>query len=361
MVTPRSPLLQGGVERHVLEVSRHLQAAGVAVTVLCADPGGPAVAEQQRDGVLIRSVRGWPEHRDWYLAPGMWPQIGAGGYDLVHVQSYHTLVAPLAMLRSLSQRVPYVVTFHGGGHSSPLRNRVRGLHRRALAPLLSRAARLIAVAPFEIEQYSRELRLPRERFTLVPNGTDLVAVPAGANGDGARDAAVLASIGRLERYKGHHRVIDALPHVVARRPDARLLIVGTGPYEGALRRRARIRDVADRVQFTSVPAADREGMAAVLREISLVVLMSEFETHPLVALEAAAARRRLLVADRGGLLELARDGIARAVPLAASPETLATAIVEQLATPPPTASPSLASWEQCAQGVLSVYRSVLAS
>ena len=41
MVTPRSPLLQGGVERHVMEVSRRLAAAGAEVEVLCTEPGGP--------------------------------------------------------------------------------------------------------------------------------------------------------------------------------------------------------------------------------------------------------------------------------------------------------------------------------
>jgi len=54
--------------------------------------------------------------------------------DLVHVQSYHTLVAPLAMLRALLLRVPYVVTFHGGGHSLGHRNRARRLQRRFLRP-----------------------------------------------------------------------------------------------------------------------------------------------------------------------------------------------------------------------------------
>ena len=51
-------------------------------------------------------------------------------------------------------------------------------------------------------------------------------------------------------------------------------------------------------------------MATLLGGVSLVVLMSEFETHPLVALEAAAAGRRLLVADAGGLGEIAEDGFA---------------------------------------------------
>ncbi len=42
-------------------------------------------------------------------------------------------------------------------------------------------------------------------------------------------------------------------------------------------------------------------MAELLATVRLVVLMSEFETHPLVALEAAAAGCRLLVADGSGL------------------------------------------------------------
>ena len=64
------------------------------------------------------------------------------------------------MLRAIILRVPFVVTFHGGGHSSGLRNRLRRLQRRLMRPLLRRAARLVAVARFEIDEYSRELRLP---------------------------------------------------------------------------------------------------------------------------------------------------------------------------------------------------------
>ena len=125
------------------------------------------------DGVPITTVRAWPRNRDYFLAPRLWREIGRRRPDLIHVQSYHTLVAPLAMLRALVLRIPYVVTFHGGGHSSELRNRVRGLQLRLLRPLLARAARLVAVARFEIDQYGRALRVPPERFVLIPNGTEI--------------------------------------------------------------------------------------------------------------------------------------------------------------------------------------------
>jgi glucosyl-dolichyl phosphate glucuronosyltransferase len=365
MVTPRNPLGQGGVERHVREVTPRMTSAGVEVEVLCAEPGGPAVAVERLDGVTIRSVRAWPARRDYYLAPRIWREMEREKWDLVHVQSYHTFVAPLAMLRALTLGIPYVVTFHGGGHSAPMRNRMRRLQRLALRPLLARAERLIAVARFEIDTYGAELNLPREKFILIPNGTD---PPRGADlaasGDGelampGEQAALLATIGRLERYKGHHRVIAALPHVLERRPDARLLVVGSGPYEAALHRQASRLGIKERVEFTSVAAGDRDGMERLLRRVSLVVLLSEFETHPLAALEAAAAGRRLLVADRGGLAEFAADGLARTVPPDEPPEGVARAILEALSEPPPGVTLKLASWDECAAELLDLYGSVV--
>ncbi|HET9593136.1 MAG TPA: glycosyltransferase [Solirubrobacterales bacterium] len=360
MVTPRSPLAQGGVERHVLEVSTRMAAAGVHVEVICTDPEAGEATEQTHEGVRIRTLRAWPRGRDWHFAPGIWRAMGAEKWDLVHIQSYHTLVAPLAMLRALSLRVPYVVTFHGGGHSLEHRNRARGLQMRLLRPLLRRAARLVAIARFEIEQYGAALGVPPERFVFIPNGTDL----SFSDGDIAAaepPVPMLASIGRLERYKGHHRVLEAFPLVLAQRPEARLLIVGKGPYEEELRRRVQELGLGESVEVTSVPPGDPRGMAALLGRVSLVVLMSEFESHPLVALEAAAARRRLLVADAGGLSEIAEDGFGRAIPLDSTPEQIAVAALEELEKPPPETSPSLTSWDECAAALLALYGSLLNS
>lgn len=356
MVTPRSPLHQGGVERHVMETSKRMSAAGAEVEVLCTEPGGAPLSEEVRDGVRIRTVRAWPAERDWCLAPRLWREMGRRPWDVIHVQSYHTLVAPLAMLRALTLGVPYVVTFHGGGHSSELRNRARRTQRRLLRPLLRRAARLVAVARFEIDEYGAELGVPPERFALIPNGTELAfsqARPQARNG-----AATIASIGRLERYKGHHRVIEAFPEVLQRRPDASLTIVGTGPYEEDLRRLATELGVAEQVRFTSTPPDQPEAMAELLGGISLVVLMSEFETHPLVALEAAAAGCRLLVADASGLGELAADGVARGIPLDESAAEIGRAVVEELEKPAPETRPVLSSWDECAAALLDLYGSL---
>ena len=355
MVTPRSPLLPGGVERHVWEVSTHLRRRGLEVEVMCADPSGLQPEMQVRDGIPIRSVRAWPRHKDWCMAPGIWRAIEPQAWDVVHIQSYHTFVAPLAMARAATLGIPYCVTFHGGGSSSRLRKRARVAQRQMLRPLLARAAALVAVAQFEIDQYQHELKVPRDRFWLIPNGVDL-QLSTDQHDDEPEDGVILASIGRLERYKGHHRVIEAFPHVLDSRPDARLMVVGSGPYEPDLRKRVRKLGVEQRVRFTSVRPGDTAGMAELLSHVSLVVSMSEYETHPLVAIEALAAHSRLLVADDGaGLRELADAGLARCVSLRSTPRALATAILEELRKPPPTYELKLTSWDECAGRLAELY------
>jgi glycosyltransferase involved in cell wall biosynthesis len=357
MVTPRYLPHIGGVERHVHEVAMRLAAAGVDVTVLTTDPEGRLPASEQEGAVRVLRVRAYPGATDWHIAPGLAGVIARGGWDVVHVQSYHTFVAPLAMGTAARCRIPYVVTFHGGGHSAPWRNRVRVAQRGLLRPLLARAAALVAVARFEIDEYSRELRIAPERFTLIPNGIDLPAATAPV--DDASAHPLIASIGRLERYKGHQRVIAALPLVRADEPSARLWIAGSGPYERDLRELAGKLGVAGSVEIGAVAAEDRAEMARRLAQADVVVLLSDFETHPIAALEAIALGRPLVVASGSGLGELAERGLARAVAADAPPELIASAILRELRDPLVRSPVVLPTWDDCAAALLALYGRIL--
>ncbi len=357
MVTPRYFPYIGGVESHVYQVARRLARQGVSITVLTTDPSGQLPITEQREGIRIQRVHAWPAHRDYYLAPDIYPVIREGDWDVVHVQSFHTLVSPLAMLAARRAGIPYVVTFHSGGHSSRVRNAVRPMQRRLLRPLLARAERLIAVAEFEAELFAQELQIPREQFALIPNGSDLPQVVRPANA--TRDGALIASVGRLERYKGHQRIITALPHILERRPDVRLWVAGVGPYETHLRRLAEKVGVADRIEFRAIPVADREAMAAELSQAALVVLLSEYETHPIAALESLALGCPVLVTDTSGLSELARHGLARAIPLKSTDQQVASAVLEQLERPLIPSQIHLPTWDECAADLLALYRSVV--
>ena len=350
MVTPRYLPFTGGVELHVHEVSRRLAQRDVSITILTTDPAGALPAEERIDGVEIKRVRTRPANSDYHFAPGISAEVGRREWDVVHIQSYHTFVAPLAMSAARRAALPYLVTFHAGGHSSALRHRLRPLQLAALRPLLAGAYRLVALAEFEAERYSEFLRLPRDRFEVIPNGSDLPQVTPPP-----RRPALIASLGRLERYKGHQRVLAAYPHVARRRPDVRLWIAGRGPYEETLRRLAEELGVLDSVEISSVAAADRESMARRLATVRVAVLMSEFETQPIAALEAQALGCRLVVADTPGLRQLTEEGLARSVPLESPPEMVAAAILDELEKPPPVDPPRLPTWDDCAEALLRLY------
>jgi glycosyltransferase involved in cell wall biosynthesis len=358
VATPRYAPEIGGVQRCVQEVARRVAAAGCHVTVLTTDSNGSLPPEEEAAGVSIRRVQAWPRGRDYRFAPDIMRIIDRGKWDLLHVQSYHTLVAPLAMLAARRRKLPYVLTFHSGGHSSFVRNALRDKQLAVLRPLLARADVLVAVAKFEIEQFAGKLRLPAERFVLIPNGGDLprLSAPTTRRVTGT----TIASVGRLERYKGHHRILAALPYIADRRPDVRLWIAGSGNYEPALRRLATRLKVADRVTIETVPPGAPELMAERLMETALVVLLSDYETHPIAVLEAAALGRPLLLADSPGLRELAELGLGRVIPLDSNPAAVAAAALEELDRPIRPRAFSLPTWDDCAAAYLKLYGDVVA-
>jgi glycosyltransferase involved in cell wall biosynthesis len=353
MVTPRYLPYLGGVERYVHEVATRLPARGIDTSVLTTDPTGNLPQHETSEGIEITRVRAWPRESDYHFAPDVFRTIARGGdWDIVHVQSYHTFVAPMAMIAAWRRNVPYCVTFHAGGHSSRLRRLARRPQWAMLAPLLRHAARLIAIAPFEIDLYSRRLNIPVNRFTLIPAATDFGPdTPLPAN-DAIR--SIIASVGRLERYKGHHRLIEALPHILRERPDISVWIAGAGPYEPKLRRLGEELGVADRVEIRAV--RERGVMARELSTVSLVVLLSEHETQPLAALEAVALGRPTLVLDVPGSRDLVERGLAKGLPSDASPAEVADGVLEQLRNPFVPGRVELPSWDDCVQHHVEMYR-----
>lgn len=356
MVTPRCQPEIGGIESHVAEVASRLGERGWDVEVLTTDRGGDLPKVERADGHLIRRYRAYPASKDWYFSPGLMWALLRRRRDLVHVQGVHTLVPVVAMVACLLRRTPYLLTFHTGGSSSSFRHNARGLQFRLLAPLLRRARLLIGVSAFERDRFDEVLgragavRLVRNGGTL-PTPTSPVTP----------DPDLVVSIGRLERYKGHHRAIEALPHLLEKRPGARVVVLGSGPYEPELRALAERLGVADRVSVEFVPPPDRALMARRLAEAGVVALLSEYEAHPVAVMEALSLGRPVLVATTSGLTELVHESWAVGVPVDADPRDVADALDGQLTSPVVPDVAELPTWESCVDEVERLYAEAGAS
>lgn len=351
MVSARFAPFVGGTEIHTGQVASELAARGHQVTVLTTDLHGELPATEKIDGVEVVRVRAYPPGSDLYFAPKIRSWIPERSWDLVHVQGYHTAVAPMALQAAQAAGIPTMLTFHSGGHSSRLRNLLRPLQVALLRRFLLRTDRLIGVSNFEAELFSSRIGIGADRIAIIPNGVDrpkpdtdrtTEATPPSARSEVEgqawttseplhSDDRIILSAGRLVRYKGHHRIIEAMPRILAAEPRAKLLVLGRGPYEKTLRTLARRLDVEDRVTFDSVPADERDRLDKLMDSASVAVVLSDYESHGMVAHEALDAGLPLVVLDRTALGELADSGAAMAVPPKASRQEVAEIVLRCLA------------------------------
>jgi glycosyltransferase involved in cell wall biosynthesis len=124
---------------------------------------------------------------------------------------------------------------------------------------------------------------------------------------------LLAIIARLYTWKGHERLLEAMPSVLTEFPDAKLLIVGADdsaanagqePYSATLMRRVEELGVAGEVTFTGY----RTDIPAIMRSIDVLVLPSWEEPFGMVYLEAMAFAKPCVALRRGGPREIIQHG-----------------------------------------------------
>jgi len=359
MVTARTVPFMGGIETHVDQVAGRLAKRGLDLTVLTTDITGKLPPTEERDGFVIRRFPAWPKSKDYYVSPALMRALANGGFDVVHVQGVHNAVPPLALATAEHRRIPSLITFHTGGSSSSFRNAIRGVQWRVEGPVLRRATRLIAVCEFEADLFSRALGVDRSKISVVRNGSE--RLPVSDRGPQESGTPLILSIGRLERYKGHHRAIDAMPYVLNSAPSARLVIVGSGPYEPELRKQVADLGLGDSVSLVSYGPSERDLMGALVRSADVVVLLSEYEAHPVAVMEAVAEGIDVVVSATSGLTELGRDGIVTTVDLDAPPGKVADALLEAAQARRWAAGPpALHTWDDCADELAALYREVAA-
>ena len=180
-----------------------------------------------------------------------------------------------------------------------------------------------------------------DKIIVSPNGVDLDLFGNGPPRDdalgaelGLDDADVVGFIGSFYDYEGLDDLIAAMPALVAKRPKARLVMVGGGPMEAALRAQADASPVADAIRFVGrVPHEEVEryyGLVDILAYPRKRMRLTDLVT-PLKPLEAMAQGRLVAASDVGGHRELIRDGETGTLFPPDDPAAIATALAGMFA------------------------------
>ncbi|HEX4258206.1 MAG TPA: glycosyltransferase family 4 protein [Streptosporangiaceae bacterium] len=174
------------------------------------------------------------------------------------------------------------------------------------------------------------------RMVRLAPGVDVATFRDAKPSDLPAGGPTVLCVSRLVPRKGQDTLIRAWPAVRAAIPDARLLLVGDGPYRGELQRLADRLEVAASITFTgSVPdlpgyyaAADVFAMPCRTRRAGLDV-----EGLGIVYLEASAAGLPVIGGDSGGAPDAILDGETGYVVPGRSVAALAERIITLLADP----------------------------
>jgi PEP-CTERM/exosortase A-associated glycosyltransferase len=175
------------------------------------------------------------------------------------------------------------------------------------------------------------------KIVVSPNGVDLDLFGDPPPRDDALAAdlglmpgdAVIGFIGSFYDYEGIDDLIAAMPALVAAEPGARLLLVGGGPMEAALKAQAASSPVADRILFVG-----RVPHQAVERYYSLIDILAYPRKKmrltdlvtPLKPLEAMAQGKLVAASDVGGHRELIADGVTGTLFAPDDPPAIAAAL-----------------------------------
>jgi glycosyltransferase involved in cell wall biosynthesis len=342
----------GGVETHVHEVTRRLaKSSNFDLTVATTDRSGALPIKEVFEGFTVLRCRSYPRYRDYYFSPDLYRLILDGHYDLIHCQGVHTAVPVLAMIAAIRKKVPYTVTLHTGGHSSHFRHSLRNLQWQVLAPLLRRAEVVVAVSRFEQQLFQRICHIDSSRFKVIHNGGDL---PVGSTREDPIHSRIISS-GRLERYKGHQRVIMALPIVQQSKPNATLKILGAGPYESKLRALIKTLGIENSVTIEYIPPDDRKRMTEALSDARVFAMLSDYEAHPVAVMEALMLGIPVVGLETAGIADLIEDGLVRGVPKNASPAIIAQALVTALDSQGTSGPRTLPTWDAAAADIAQIY------
>jgi len=230
----------------------------------------------------------------------------------------------VACWHSFFSKAPYIVTLHGTDmmvlHKS-------GFLRQRAKRVFSRAAHITVVSNFLKNELVSLFPETEAKIAVIPMPLDPETLQreekAGVNG------RIILCPARLIEQKNLDVLLEAFAQVAPEIQDAKLIIVGSGPKEAALKNKARNLDLEKKVEF--LPSMPPPKLGKLYQAAELVTLVSKNEGFGLVLVEAFLFQKPVVAARSGGITDIVTDGENGFLVDPDSPDEMAEALKKLLA------------------------------
>jgi glycosyltransferase involved in cell wall biosynthesis len=299
----------GGVERHLVELARALQARGRQVEIVTATPGSEVIPELPGVPVVRLDVPLLPGWQTVYRprdGAALAELFAARGYELIHAHSIYSPLALAAAHAGRVLRVPTVLTAH-----SLVRYACIALFRALDYRLMWSAWPQVITAVSEAVAADLRRASFAAEVQVLPNG--LCLPPRTVRVErAARVPVTIVCVSRLVPRKRPVALLRAFARLRDHLGDreaarCRLVFVGGGPLYDELAELAGRLGVADRVELRGWGSPDEVALA--LAAADVFALPTRKEAFGLAALEAAAAGLPVVTLRGSGAAELFTPGV----------------------------------------------------
>jgi glycosyltransferase involved in cell wall biosynthesis len=295
----------GGAEVLAARLARQLGSA-FRFLFVCLDDLG-TLGEELQDEAFSVVVLHRQAGLDWRATFRLAQLFRRQRVALVHAHQYTPFFYALTA-RCLGRRVPILFTEHGR-HLPDYPRRKRIVANRLL---LGRRDRVVGVGQAVRQALIANEGIPAQRVAVIYNGIAAGAFAGGSADRGSlraeldlgADDLVLIQVARLDYLKDQATAVRTLQHVVAARPEARLILVGDGPERAKIEAEVRARELTRYVRFLG----QRGDVARLLGAADVFLLTSISEGIPLTVIEAMCAGLPVVSTAVGGVGEIVIEG-----------------------------------------------------
>ena len=284
----------GGISVHVRNISERLAKDHDVTVYTSANDRLGLPRLEVRNGVTVERFKCYSPGNAYFFSWELPLRIRKVKFDIVHGHGYHAFPLHLSTLAKC-KRFFVTTHFHGAGHTT-LRDCLITLLKPLGKRTLVRAEKIITVSEYEKSLVRSQFKINDDKVLVIPNGVDFAEFSnLRKQNSGVRS---ILYVGSLTAHKGPQYLVEVLPRLPK---DVVLEIVGNGPVEQFMKRRASELKVYDRVRFYK--DLSRKQLLRMYADANVFAMLSAHEAYSIAVAEALTAGTPCVVAKTSALSE----------------------------------------------------------